>query len=204
MNSTSMLSAFSFPQQRTLFLDGFSQNASAGRAVDDAYRFLISGSAAVARSLEMNSRSWYATAAVISVLAEIEELGDLEENWDGEGASPISRSTIDAATSFIRNLRGAIHVPSVYPNPNGTLTLSWRWKSGRAELEIGRTRYSWLVVDRSAGKPRKTHCSGDSRKVPNLGMTDLGSAIAHSSSQESKATIGYEMRHEWQEAAFCY
>ncbi|MBO1748884.1 hypothetical protein [Stenotrophomonas indicatrix] len=155
---------------------------------------------AVAQALEA-TRSIHAFASKVALLSEIKGFGDLPEDWDGEGAAPIASQAISTATQFVELMGGTMSTPIAYPNPNGTITLAWRWRTGRAELEIGKTRHSWIVVDKSPGYARRTSCSGDNERVPELGMSDLARAIAHSSKAEDPRTVLFTMKHVWEEAA---
>lgn len=161
---------------------------------------LFTNSAAVAQAAH-TSRSFHAWASRVALQAEIRSFGKLADDWDGEGAIPVSGQAIEAAAQFIELMAGTMSPPLAYPNPNGTITLAWRWRVGRAELEIGKTRHSWIVVDRSPGNCKRTSCSGDNSRVPELGLSDLAKAIANSTSADPLTTVAVSMRHTWEEAA---
>ncbi len=162
---------------------------------------LIRAGAKLTRAQEVSDRSWYASAAAIELIREIESFSSLPEDWDGEGALEIAPAAVRTAIQFIQRLTPSTSLPVAYPNPNGTLTLFWRWRDGRAELEIGRTRHSWVVVDRSGSTPKRTSCSGDNQQVPLLGMCDLLAAIGNNCELYTLATVGLAMSHEWVKAA---
>lgn len=63
-------------------------------------------------------------------LDAIEHLLDLpdryrHENWDGEGAEPISEAAIQEAREFLQKLTSWVPLPEVVPEPDGYLGLEW-------------------------------------------------------------------------------
>jgi hypothetical protein len=110
---------------------------------------------------------------------QVGELALLPIGWDGEGASTIDSFAIAIAKNAISFLSDAVLLPEFSPNPNGTISFYWSWPHGHAELEIGRTRFSWVVVEkRESGIPLITSCSGsaDSLNRPD-GLSDLARAL---------------------------
>jgi hypothetical protein len=86
-------------------------------------------------------------ASVQPRIAALRELGVLyrecaAENWDGEGATPISRASYDEAVEFLRQLPISLKTPDVVPEPNGSIGFEWQRKrkvfivsvKGRQEL----------------------------------------------------------------------
>lgn len=141
--------------------------------------------------------AWYPRARKRAILDEIESLSNLEENWDLEGAAPISAEAIAAAMQLINVIGGFTQMPDVSPNPNGTISLSWNWGRGHAELEIGRTRHSWVVVD-TRSRRRTTTCSGSNSILIGVGASDLVRAISSSRPAESTPpTTVFKMGHVW-------
>ena len=84
--------------------------------------------------------------------AKIHELGSMPENWDGYGATRISRETQQNALSAIDVLLRSAPVPDIVPNPNGTISFEWESSQGIGHLEIGKTKFSFYVKTRS-GSP---------------------------------------------------
>jgi hypothetical protein len=84
----------------------------------------------------------------------INELGSLQDNWDGYGASPISDQARRHASLFIDMIEAApsgVPIPEVSPTPSGTIAFEWETHDGQAYLEIGNTRYSgYIKLDRQA------------------------------------------------------
>lgn len=65
------------------------------------------------------------------------------QGWDGEGAAPISRETIEAAILFSRNvqkicaLEGVmIHIPRYNPLPSGEVSVEWDSQHGPFDLHV--------------------------------------------------------------------
>lgn len=63
---------------------------------------------------------------------ELHELGDLESDWDGEGAEAVDRQTINIARGMLRAVARkaertghAWHRPEVAPMRSGGVSLSW-------------------------------------------------------------------------------
>jgi hypothetical protein len=78
----------------------------------------------------------------------VEELGDLQDDWDGYGAASISREVRDNALHFIKVIEAApfgMQAPEISPTPTGTISFEWVTPHTKAFLEIGNTRYSGFV-----------------------------------------------------------
>lgn len=160
-----------------------------------------------ARIEQMEALSWIGThgannsmsdlAAYTQAIRELDQLGELEDGWDGEGANAIDNRTITAARALLSIIRQHVSMPDIEPNPSGTISLLWTWITGRAELEIGSTRHSWAVIDQSSGRKETSHCSGENRiLLGTIGASDLVSAIL--SSRNSTAPISdLRMAHSW-------
>jgi hypothetical protein len=68
---------------------------------------------------------------------ELDRLGELEPNWDAEGAGPIDPAVIDAARTFISRLPENIaSTPAVVPMRKGNLQFEWNAGPRSLELEI--------------------------------------------------------------------
>jgi hypothetical protein len=76
---------------------------------------------------------------------------ELEENWDGEGASSIAESTWQRAVEFLRrnasilwtkySLR--IENPSIVPVPDGSIDLHWKLAGRELLINIPATQGNW-------------------------------------------------------------
>lgn len=94
-----------------------------------------------------------ATWSEVSVAkTKIRELGSMPENWDGYGATRISRETEKNAINAIDILLLSAPAPDIVPNPNGTISFEWETDQGIGHLEIGKTKFSFYVKTRS-GSP---------------------------------------------------
>ena len=71
---------------------------------------------------------------------ELEELKELEENWDGYGACPISEKAIENVNRILELLK---QIPVIGPTPNGTVQLEW---GDDLEMEIGDDKISGLFT----------------------------------------------------------
>jgi len=95
-------------------------------------------------------------------LQYIDELGHLEDGWDGyEGYSP-SLSACGNARSVITCIAAEfpkLPSPEIGPTTNGTLTLAWKAPAGNACIEIGDSLYSAYIRVRDEFVPLKGECS---------------------------------------------
>jgi hypothetical protein len=89
-------------------------------------------------------RSGYAFADFQAARDAIEQAFSVG-NWDGYGALPVSDETKRNALGALNQLERAMYAPEITLNPNGTLSFGWETSQGFAQLEIGRTRYSFYV-----------------------------------------------------------
>jgi hypothetical protein len=100
--------------------------------------------------------SWPATAITATVsmdekyteaVSRLDAFRDLENNWDGYGAIPISVQAIDHAQALLFNQSryAQLAFPDITPTPNGTLVVEWQGVHGEAAVEIGNTRVSGVI-----------------------------------------------------------
>lgn len=121
--------------------------------------------------------SWHSQRPKKILADAISRLSDLPDRWDGEGAQAIAPDAIIMASGLIAALPDAIPTPDFSPNPNGTISFYWTLSHGYAELEIGRTRHSWALLDQT-GKAIQT-CSGSNRAFDhNPPLMDLIRALS--------------------------
>ena len=90
-------------------------------------------------------RQHHAFAEAEAARRSIEKLAFPEANWDGYGALPVSKEAKANALRALTRLETTAPFPAVSPNPNGTLSFEWETEFGIGQLEIGRTRYSFLI-----------------------------------------------------------
>lgn len=77
------------------------------------------------------------SAFTAGTISEIDELRQLDVNWDGYGAAPIDESIIEAARQFVGSLPPDLVVPpQVVPMTRGRLQLEWHRGSRSLELEF--------------------------------------------------------------------
>ncbi|MFW7343545.1 hypothetical protein V0R37_18630 [Pollutimonas sp. H1-120] len=81
----------------------------------------------------------------------LQELGDLPDNWDGEGAADIADDILSRSAKILMEIN---QLPTdIVPHPAGTVMLEWETWLGRAYIEIGSSRYNIYVKPRYA-RPR--------------------------------------------------
>ena len=70
---------------------------------------------------------------------KLEALATLERDWDGSGALPLSRTTVDKTREILSEIEriGVIGEPDkVVPSPDGSIILAWLTPNGLVEAEI--------------------------------------------------------------------
>lgn len=81
------------------------------------------------------------------LMQELNNLANLPEDWDGFGASSINKQTIDNTKDILDLiLDDGIPVPTISPNPNGTISLDWEFRDNSVWVEIGITKYSFYTI----------------------------------------------------------
>lgn len=85
------------------------------------------------------------TYELLLALELIQEFSRLPENWDGYGALPISPEAVGAASIAARSLYSIAPAAEIFPNSNGTITFEWESPRGLANLEIGKSRFSFYL-----------------------------------------------------------
>jgi len=100
--------------------------------------------------------------------ANIKEISQLPENWDGYGALPIQEKTMRNALSAADQLLTWAPIPDIAPNPNGTISMEWESETGIAFFEVGQTKYSFFI-DPKDGSPIFADGSAD-EVLPYIGL----------------------------------
>lgn len=78
------------------------------------------------------------------LIAHVNRLSELPENWDGYGGAGPDKNTAANVNSLLKILPGscvlAIVTDDIDPNPNGTISILWRAENGDFSIEIGTKR----------------------------------------------------------------
>lgn len=132
-----------------------------------------------------------------SMRKRLADLKDLQDNWDGYGASRISESSLKNAMAILEatvgNLSG-LGAPEISPNPNGTVSLEWEQSDKNAYVEIGNTRATGYV--RSAGAPA-TYLQGSAADLTVLLPAVLGMLAGSQYAVTSTITaLNYRSSHD--------
>jgi hypothetical protein len=126
--------------------------------------------------------SVYARAAAAET---IENMSQLDEDWDGYGAAKISSEARGNAMRVLNTLPATLSTPDIVPNPNGTIAFEWETDKAVAHLEIGKTKFS-LYVKPVNGNPALA--DGAARYFdPTLGATI--EALLYPSDTNSAITV---------------
>ncbi|MEK7468646.1 MAG: hypothetical protein AAB074_14645 [Planctomycetota bacterium] len=107
--------------------------------------------AVVAPSLEAHPQRVWA-AWQISVDRKLRELGNVLENWDSYGGSPVSAEAIRVARELVFDLAGipGLASPLVAASPEGSVGLAWTSGDVSLEVEIrddGEATWTWVGTD---------------------------------------------------------
>ena len=101
----------------------------------------------VARHMERSQSLFGTKAFAISEVGKLADACDVE-NWDGNGAAAIDDVAVDRAIEFIRALPGAMPMPELAAEPDGSISLDWIQSRHRLfSLSINsseRIAYAWL------------------------------------------------------------
>lgn len=91
------------------------------------------------------------TAAIVhrkrhnAAAAAIDEFQALDDNWDGYDAARISDAACVAARAFLNSLPSGLESPELSPNPSGTISMDWQSSHGAAQLELGKSKFSFYL-----------------------------------------------------------
>ena len=83
------------------------------------------------------------------VLSSIDEFVNLENNWDGYGANPLSLESAKNAKEFISNLSDELfkNFYDGFPNTHGTISFEWKnEKDDEFFIEIGDKLVSYCLI----------------------------------------------------------
>ena len=69
-----------------------------------------------------------------SIYSELDELAELEADWDQQGGYAIEPAKLDAARRLLHTLEGTISPPNIAPTASGSVDLEWSRDHGRQRL----------------------------------------------------------------------
>ena len=112
------------------------------------------------------------------IVAEIGELGRLEENWDSYGGKRVDPCCIEAAVSLLRSvLDAATSKPSVVPTSRGGIQLEWHRGGIDLEVEIeSPPRMNVSFADEQEGVQEELTLTSNIRPLVKY-LLDLESAL---------------------------
>lgn len=118
-----------------------------GNALSPEARQIRDSACAIVESKEKSISLFGSKAMTISDLWEL-AAEHSAANWDGEGASPVSRIASEKAAALIRSLPSHIPMPELAPEPDGSISMDWIASRTRfISLSIGegdRIPYAWI------------------------------------------------------------
>lgn len=110
------------------------------------------------------------------------QIAELEDDWDGYGASAVSKSVRMNAWEALRHFEAAGAIPEISPLSNGIIAFDWQSNGVRGHFEIGRTKYSMYITG-TDGATR--YFNGSAHGVTNEARDALASALAESAGDEA-------------------
>lgn len=97
-------------------------------------------------------------------------IADLQENWDGYGASAVPTDIIRNARSFLRTLQGQGVViedaTNIYPTPYGTVVIEVYNDRGLVSMEIDRHHVGFFTDYRACGNWGSEGIDTDFKEIP--------------------------------------
>ena len=95
-----------------------------------------------------------------------------ENDWDGEGADPVTQKTVDIALNVVENFPGDVGLPEVTADPHGRVDFDWHLNNGTmftvsvgndGEVAIsglyqGQSRLTGMAWDKDQEIPCLVHC----------------------------------------------
>jgi hypothetical protein len=120
----------------------------------------------------------------------IDELALLQENWDGYGASAISRQACEHARYFLNEIEASpfeVPIPDISPKPTGTISFEWEAPHAEAYIEVGNTRYSGFI--RVYGQKQPVLLQGDASSIDQNIVALIHNAMAVPPPAASAPTI---------------
>ncbi len=102
-----------------------------------------------------------------NLLTEIGQIGELEENWDSYGASPIDPRCAEAAINLLLSvLHSGTPKPFVVPTSRGGIQLEWHRAGVDLEVEIeSPARVNVFFEDHQEGTKEEITLNGDFRPL---------------------------------------
>jgi hypothetical protein len=112
----------------------------------------------------------------------LNQIAELEANWDGYGASPVSKMVRMNAWEALRRFEAGGAIPEITPLPNGTIAFDWYSNGVRGHFEIGRSKYSMYFT---AADGTTRYYSGSAGNVDDEARDAISRALADSTGDES-------------------
>jgi hypothetical protein len=103
------------------------------------------------------TRNTARNSAPFDVLARLEELSQLEPNWDSYGAAPITTNAIESAREFFGKVQAqmsdraaeAVLPSDISPIPNGGILAEWVGPAAEIEIHVGpEGKLGYLYIDK--------------------------------------------------------
>lgn len=88
----------------------------------------------------------------MQIINEISEFKNIQENWDGYGASKTDEQCISNAIKIISLLKipnSILEEMDTYPNTNGTVTIEYSNLDNRISIDVGKSSISYYTMIKS-------------------------------------------------------
>ncbi len=111
------------------------------------------------------------------IKGRLEKIARLHNNWDGYGASPVSRQVVKNTTAFLRVLQEkGLDLPTsddIYATPYGSVVIELYNKYGLVSLEIGNHQVGYFTDYRGRSNWGSEGIETDFNSVPEVLMSHL-------------------------------
>jgi hypothetical protein len=81
------------------------------------------------------------------------EIIKLEQNWDGYNAIPIGLYVFYNTIKLLDNIKYEHEIYDIFPNPQGTISVTWQTENGKISVEIGKETMSYYYKNSLSKKP---------------------------------------------------
>ena len=71
-----------------------------------------------------------------SIYSELDELAELEADWDQQGGYAIDSTIIASASDLLHSLDGTVPAPHLAPTSNGSIVLEWSRDNRKKRLKF--------------------------------------------------------------------
>jgi hypothetical protein len=109
----------------------------------------------------------------IQAVENIRSFAELQDNWADEGSLAPSQDVLRHAEQIAKQMAMSIGFAEISAMPNGTIAFDWDTERGSANLEIGKTRFSFYIKTEDGFYPLSGPCSAFPSAIDEVIATHL-------------------------------